>query len=579
MYEVVVGIDFGTSGTGYAYSFKDPQNINLGKFKGQNIDIKVPTEIILDSKLDNVKAFGTECSSYKLTNDDLYFKKIKMNLYHNKNYIHPENKSDTCLLVDVVAKIFEYIKKVAIDSIHENRPNINEDQIKWIVTVPSIWDLPQKGIMMVACERAGLFNKNTDRGNFLALEPEAASLYCSYDNSIDKNYLITGKTYIVCDLGGGTGDLVTHYRLSEASVIEKYKPTGGPYGSEEIDHEFLTQVIKEIFGFDNFISLKDKLNQTKLAKLESSWDEISLYHEWNEFEEKIKNQKRITYAIKDSSFSLSCQIFSDFENGAKLKDLVNKFNKSCKEGWKVDIKNEKFWILEFPNKIIFDLIEDHAKKIGAQISEICYQVKDIESILYVGGYCANEVLIDLLKKNFPNLVHLKPSCPERAVIQGAVIFGINPFVIGSRKARYTIGFNCDDPWDEKIHGSVIENKYYDNNYHCHKCRNSFHTFIKKGDDLIQKNFIEQSFITMNSRVVVLKFFMSHKENPVLTTEDGVELIGNEQLDLGRDYPLEERNFILRINFGGTYAVASCLHEKSMREFKFPLYFNKISNQK
>ena len=71
MYEVVVGIDFGTSGTGYAYSFKDPQNINLGKFKGQNIDIKVPTEIILDSKLDNVKAFGTECSSYKLTNDDL----------------------------------------------------------------------------------------------------------------------------------------------------------------------------------------------------------------------------------------------------------------------------------------------------------------------------------------------------------------------------------------------------------------------------------------------------------------------------------------------------------------------------
>lgn len=579
MYEVVVGIDFGTSGTGYAYSFKDPQNINLGKFKGQNIDIKVPTEIILDSKLDNVKAFGTECSSYKLTNDDLYFKKIKMNLYHNKNYIHPENKSDTYLLVDVVAKLFEYIKKVTIDSIHENRPNINEDQIKWIVTVPSIWDLPQKGIMMVACERAGLFNNNTDRGNFLALEPEAASLYCSYDNSIDKNYLITGKTYIVCDLGGGTGDLVTHYRLSEASVIEKYKPTGGPYGSEEIDHEFLTQVIKEIFGFDNFISLKDKLNQTKLAKFESSWDEISLYHEWTEFEEKIKNQKRITYAIKDSSFSLSCQIFSDFENGANLKDLVNKFNKSCKEGWKVDIKNEKFWILEFPNKIIFDLIEDHAKKIGAQISEICSQVKDIESILYVGGYCANEVLIDLLKKNFPYLVHLKPSCPERAVIQGAVIFGINPFVIGSRKAMYTIGFNCDDLWDEKIHGSVIENKYYDNNYHIHKCRNSFHTFIKKGDDLIQNNFIEQSFITMNSRVVVLKFFMSQKENPVLFTEDGVELIGNEQLDLGRDYPLEERNFKLRINFGGTYAVASCLHEKSMREFKFPLYFNKISNQK
>ena len=432
--------------------------------------------------------------------------------------------------------------------------------------------------MMVACERAGLFNRHTDRGNFLALEPEAASLYCTYDNSIDKNYLMTGKTYIVCDLGGGTGDLVTHYRISEASVIEKYKPTGGPYGSEEIDNEFLTQVIKEIFGFDNFISLKDKLNQTKLAKLESSWDEITLYHEWDEFKEKINIQKRITYAIKDSSFSLSCQIFSDFENGAKLKDLVEKYNNSCKEGWKVDIKNEKFWILEFPNKIIFDLIEDHATKIGAQISEICNQVKDIESILYVGGYCANEVLIDSLKKKFPNLVHLKPSCPEKAVIQGAVIFGINPYVIGSRKAIYTIGFNCDDIWDEKIHGAYPENKYFDPNFNIYKCKNSFHTFIRKGDDLLQSSYIEQSFITMNSRVVLLKFFISKKENPVLTTEDGVELIGNEQLDLGREFPQGERNFILKLKFGGTYAVASCFHEKSLREFSFPLYFNKMNNQ-
>lgn len=78
---------------------------------------------------------------------------------------------------------------------------------------------------------------------------------------------------------------------------------------------------------------------------------------------------------------------------------------------------------------------------------------------------------------------------------------------------------------------------------------------------------------MNSRIILLKFFKSDKVNPVLWTEKGVELIGNEQLDLGKDFPEGERSFILRLKFGGTYAVASCSHSNSEREISFPLYFN------
>ena len=110
-----------------------------------------------------------------------------MNLYHNKNCIRPVNKSDTFILFGEVWKSFEYFKKVAIDSIHENRPVITKDQIKRHLTVPSVLDLPQKDVMIVACERVVLFKRHTDRGNFVNLEPEVSSLYCTYDNSIDKN--------------------------------------------------------------------------------------------------------------------------------------------------------------------------------------------------------------------------------------------------------------------------------------------------------------------------------------------------------------------------------------------------------
>lgn len=47
MYEAVVGIDFGSSETGYTYSFNNKEDIILATFDDQGVDIKVPTEIIL----------------------------------------------------------------------------------------------------------------------------------------------------------------------------------------------------------------------------------------------------------------------------------------------------------------------------------------------------------------------------------------------------------------------------------------------------------------------------------------------------------------------------------------------------
>ena len=208
MCEVVVGIDFGSSGTGYAYSFNNPENINLGTFENQGTNRKVPTEIILDKYL-NIKAFGEECKQYieinRLNNGELYFKNIKMNLYSNQNIIRPENCIRQFNIIDIIAKVLIFVKKEALREIKNKRTKINEENIKYVVTVPAIWNEKQKGIMIKASEKAGLFNKSTNRFNFFALEPEAAALYCSQDKDIDPSYIMPGKTYTICDLGGGTG--------------------------------------------------------------------------------------------------------------------------------------------------------------------------------------------------------------------------------------------------------------------------------------------------------------------------------------------------------------------------------------
>ena len=175
MYEVVVGIDFGSSGTGYAYSYFDKNKIIHGQIYGASVDYKVPTEIILDDN-NHVIRFGAECIKYlkeKRLETDHYFKGIKMELYENKNMIKAKNSGKELPLKLVIQKVLETIKEMAIKEISKNRPYIinQTDKIKWVVTVPAIWDEHKKNIMMEACIGAGLVDRNTDKSLFFALEP------------------------------------------------------------------------------------------------------------------------------------------------------------------------------------------------------------------------------------------------------------------------------------------------------------------------------------------------------------------------------------------------------------------------
>ena len=61
---------------------------------------------------------------------------------------------------------------------------------------------------------------------------------------------------------------------------------------------------------------------------------------------------------------------------------------------------------------------------------------------------------------------LMPSKPCLAIMEGAVLFGINPNIINSRIAKYTIGTDVRLPWDEKTYSknrrkvfNDVENKW------------------------------------------------------------------------------------------------------------------------
>ena len=43
---------------------------------------------------------------------------------------------------------------------------------------------------------------------------------------------MVGKTYTIYNLGGGTGDIVTHNKNLEGQINKKYKAIWGNYGSD-----------------------------------------------------------------------------------------------------------------------------------------------------------------------------------------------------------------------------------------------------------------------------------------------------------------------------------------------------------
>ncbi|RIA95891.1 hypothetical protein C1645_816035, partial [Glomus cerebriforme] len=148
-------------------------------------------------------------------------------------------------ITDYLRKIGELIK----ETLERRWPNIDLlEQVLFVLTVPAEWSSNSINIMRECVFNAGLIGRRDSKNLQFTTEPEAVAIYCM--NTIGREHSLTiESTFMVVDCGGGTVDLTTRELLANNKLSEITVRTGEYCGSTFIDEEFI-KFLRRILGND-----------------------------------------------------------------------------------------------------------------------------------------------------------------------------------------------------------------------------------------------------------------------------------------------------------------------------------------
>ncbi|KAG8530515.1 uncharacterized protein KY384_005018 [Bacidia gigantensis] len=255
-FEIIVGIDFGTTHSGVSWAangasktirlintWPDPQAQNASKEK-------VPSSISYQNGVP--KNWG-----YVVGLNDESFRWVKILLEENHKYATTVAPVNTLLrkvektAQDVVSDYLKLIWDYTIDDIKKFHPEDTFD-LRVILTVPAIWSAAAKDKTLRAAKSAGIPGRIK-----LVTEPEAAAL-ATLKEKADENQLKVGDAFVVCDAGGGT---VVGPKLRPGL---DYLRRGGLCGSAFLDVAFIKH-IETLVGATQYQDIKES-NRKRMMK-------------------------------------------------------------------------------------------------------------------------------------------------------------------------------------------------------------------------------------------------------------------------------------------------------------------------
>uniref|UniRef100_A0A3B3TMT9 Uncharacterized protein n=1 Tax=Poecilia latipinna TaxID=48699 RepID=A0A3B3TMT9_9TELE len=548
----IIAIDFGTSYSGYVFNITpsheepDPQLKMWGKEVGLQTP-KTPTCILFDESEEFV-AFGYEAiESYNnIGGEDAkrhyFFQNFKMALYGTElrrdMKIQAANGKEMEAL-KVFTEALRFLKDDALKTINSNAAGMVflASDFTWVLTVPAIWDQSAKQFMREAATLAGIVEEGSEERLVIALEPEAASIWCKKlpaDGFISEKHNGTpldqrqGSQYIVVDCGGGTIDITVHEVLEGGALKELHKASGNNLGGQTVDRKF-KEFLREIFT-----------------------DGV-----WDEYEDNYPREVQ--------------KLMYDFTCLSQVK-MFKKFFESVEgASWNngsIKISKEKM-------RYFF---EESLQGITKNLGEILKREYSIEYILLVGGLANSQILHQYIIDQFGGTCTiLCPFRAQEAIMRGAVEFGRNPFWVASRKSPYTYGVALCEPFDELKHKP--ENKFMVGKEEW--CCDRFMTLVKAGEDVRWDETREHIHrpVDKYQTLMAMRFYCTERIFPKYVDDLGVEEVGSFHVPMPDISGGRERKVKLEIRFGSTEITATATDMTSGSKGSIKFDFIKTNDPK
>ncbi|KAK3100734.1 hypothetical protein FSP39_024387 [Pinctada imbricata] len=573
---LVAAIDFGTTYSGYAFSFRtdfenDPTKIyaNTTWESGSLQSLKTPTCVLLKSdKTFHSFGYDAENKYSELANDELhedwyFFRRFKMLLHGEKLLnrtvlIQDESGKKSLPARTVFAHGIRFLKSCLLKELKTRGLDeiLKEDEeIHWVLTVPAIWNDSAKQFMREAAEEAGILMHNLS----LALEPEAAALYCKVlpmerleqGSSSNLSAFKPGMRYMILDLGGGTVDVTVQEVLEDNNLRELHKASGGAWGGTYVDSAFLQVIIKLVGN-----PVIQKFKTSCMA------DDLELTREF-----EIKKRTAGTQQNQKTTFKVPValsEIFEEEYDGETLKESVQQSRYSGMLSWIGDKLRVNQSIVQEFFKHSFESIVEHIETLLN-----LKQCKGVDTLIMVGGYSECKMLQDTIKQTFSSKRVIIPMEAGLAVVKGAVLFGHNPNVIVSRMTKFSYGVESTRDFEE---GDSNDKRFI--KYGRAKCKDSFskhvtlNTSVPVGDPLEPQYYRP---LDKDQTEVVVPIFISTKENPRYTTDADCQYLGKVEIKLSETPDSdEEKDIEVKMTFGGTelYVEAKEVHSNKPCTAKF-----------
>ncbi|CAL1581358.1 unnamed protein product [Knipowitschia caucasica] len=510
--DYLIAIDFGTSYSGYVYSIA-PRGAELvpnlrrwGQEYGHNTP-KTPTCVLFDAN-GKFMHFGYKAKDKYLEMDkddaakNYFFENFKMELYNKKitkDLTIKDVKKRPMSALKVFSAALRFLKDDALKTIFMNTSGMRftAADFSWVLTVPAIWDNSARQFMRDAAVEAGIVSSSSQDKLVIALEPEAASVWCKKlpcDGFITEEHegaalqQTPGTQYVVVDCGGGTIDITVHEVLEGGALKELHKASGNDKGGRRVNKRF-NQCLREFFcgGLWEYYEREFPCEAQKfmydfeIVKVAEGDVKMICYYNLGHLVEQNQKDKKVFNSVEGVSW-------------ARGNILISKS------------KMESFF-------------HESLVHITDSLCEILDSHSQIQYILLLGGFSQSRILCDHVRQQFSDRARvLCPKNPQEAILKGAVVFARDQSVIRSRKSAFTYGVKISVRYDKSKHKSKITNKEGD------WCNVMFKKLVGIDEDVGWDETKEYSFtpIERDQRAMNLEFYRTERKSVTYVDEWGVE---------------------------------------------------------